>query len=460
MESALHLHRAQTPLKDGGSDRNLWIERYRRIRSVSEKLCEPLALEDYVVQPESHVSPPKWHLGHTTWFFEHFLLGVHCPDYLPLNRVYDRVFNSYYESLGAPFPRERRGTLSRPTVEEVYSYRREVDTAVLEFLFCSAEPVLREALPVLELGLHHEQQHQELLLSDIKYIFWANPLRPAYRPVRNQAPLGTAHGKNTPNCEVTHFYRGGLIQVGAERELFSFDNEKPRHLTHVPPFVLSSLPVTNGEYMEFIEAGAYTNPLYWHSDGWKHSQGAGWTAPLYWELDCDGSWWTLSFEGMKRIDPNEPVVHVSFFEASAYAAWKSARLPTEFEWEHAASKLPAHGNFLESELFHPSPAGSHNGLLMGPNLANAQIDHPQQLFGDVWEWTQSAYLPYPGFRPLPGALGEYNGKFMCNQMVLRGGSCATPASHIRPSYRNFFQPETRWQFSGFRLADQTSKEEL
>lgn len=405
-------------------------ERYRRVRARSEALCEPLAIEDFCIQTMVDVSPPKWHLAHTSWFFEQFVLLPFLPRYRPFHPQYDHLFNSYYETHGRPFPRPQRGLLSRPTVEEVLRYRAHVDAAVADLLDRGEEGVGPEACGRIDLGLHHEQQHQELLLTDIKHIFAFNPLRPAYRylpvPAQPQAPaLGWVE-------------RGeGVVELGAAGAGFAFDNERPRHRTFVQAHALATRPVTNGEYLEFMEAGCYGRPDPWLSDGWATVRREGWEAPLYWER-IEGRWHAMTLAGLQPVDENAAVCHVSLYEAAAYAAWRGARLPTETEWELAAGEQPVTGNLADAGALQPGGADRQRPLA--------------QLYGDVWEWTASPYGPYPGFRPLAGSLGEYNGKFMSGQMVLRGGSVATPADHIRATYRNFFYPADRWQFTGIRLA--------
>ncbi|MBI4782140.1 MAG: ergothioneine biosynthesis protein EgtB [Oscillatoriophycideae cyanobacterium NC_groundwater_1537_Pr4_S-0.65um_50_18] len=404
-------------------------DRYQRVRTLSEKICQPLEAEDYVIQTMPDVSPPKWHLAHTTWFFETFLLVPYLPDYEVFHAQYGYLFNSYYEAVGQRHPRPQRGLLARPTVKEVYQYRAYVDEAMQTLWKERGDRADLAAL--MELGLHHEQQHQELLLTDIKHIFAINPLRPSYRTDLPPAP--------SPATITDRWldYPGGLEAIGYEGQDFAFDNESPRHPTYLQDFWLAARLVTNGEYLEFIEAGGYSKPEYWLSEGWAMLQTQSVQAPLYWE-EVDGNWWVMTLGGFVPLNPHEPVCHVSFYEADAYARWAGKRLPTEAEWEVAAAQVSLQGNLLESGRLHPCAA--------------IGTTRPDQIFGDVWEWTQSAYLPYPGFQPATGAIGEYNGKFMCNQMVLRGGSCATPASHIRATYRNFFPASTRWQFSGIRLA--------
>lgn len=408
-------------------------ERYRTVRAQSVALCAPLATEDYVVQAMADVSPPKWHLAHATWFFENFVLIPFLKDYRAFHPEFSHLFNSYYETVGRFFPRHQRGVLARPTVEAVYAYRDHVDAAMLDLLASAAEAVRPELASRTLLGLHHEQQHQELLLTDIKYNFAINPLRPVYRPTpeepRQPAPPST--WLEQP---------GGLHEIGHDGSDFAFDNETPRHPVWLGNHRLAARPVCNGEFIEFIESGGYGRPELWLADGWGRVRQNGWQAPLYWER-IDETWWHFTLAGLRRLDPAEPVCHVSHYEADAFARWRGARLPTEMEWECLAAGRTPTGNLLESEWYHPAPAPP------------APPGEPVSLFGDTWEWTQSSYAPYPGFQPLPGSLGEYNGKFMCGQVVLRGGSCATPASHIRATYRNFFRPWDRWQFSGIRLAE-------
>jgi ergothioneine biosynthesis protein EgtB len=407
------------------------LDSYLKIRQISEKICQPLAIEDYTIQSMPDVSPPKWHLAHTTWFFETFLLLPYLPEYQVFHPQFGYLFNSYYEAVGARHPRHHRGILSRPTVAEVYQYRAHVDRAMQTLL--AKIPEDPNLVDLVTLGLHHEQQHQELLLTDIKHILALNPLHPVYRDDL----------KDTLTVDDSTFewlkYPGGLYSIGHTGSEFAFDNECPRHQVYLPDYQIGNRLVTNGEYLEFIQAGGYKEAKYWLAEGWATVQNQRWQAPLYWE-SIDRQWWVMTLGGLRQLNMTEPVCHVSFYEADAYATWKGTRLPTEAEWEIATVNLPLIGNFLDSDRLHPTPT-----------------DHRHhQFFGDVWEWTQSAYLPYPGFKIADGAIGEYNGKFMCNQMVLRGGSCITSANHIRPTYRNFFPPSTRWQFSGIRLASDSS----
>ncbi len=412
-------------------------ERYRMVRRRSLELCEPLTPEDMMVQSCPEASPAKWHLAHTAWFFESFVLREFLEGYQEFDAKFAWLFNSYYQSF-AEFPDKRlRASFSRPSVGEILRYRMHVDAAIDQLAKSDAPP---EALRRIELGLNHEEQHQELLLTDIKHALYTNPLQPAYRARETQASGDLLHGAEIEPLRFFEF-QGGLHEIGRDAEAgFSFDNERPRHRVWLEPFKLASRLITCLEYAEFMEDGGYAQPEHWLSAGWDAVQANAWEAPLYWRK-VDGEWWVGSLRGRRRLSEvaNSPVTHVSLFEADAYARWAGKRLPTEAEWETVAAAVPAAGNLLDSGL-------------LEPETADPVQDFPAQLFGDCWEWTASAYLGYPGFAPLTGALGEYNGKFMSGQMVLRGGSCATPAAHIRASYRNFFPPDTRWQFSGIRLA--------
>jgi ergothioneine biosynthesis protein EgtB len=407
-------------------------ERYLSIRRTTEGLCEALQTEDFVVQSMPDASPTRWHLAHTTWFFETFVIAKAVRDFRPFDPGFGYLFNSYYRTLGGEvFPRPSRGLLTRPTVREVFEYRRAVDEQMAEVVAMLEASGEAELLEVVEIGLQHEQQHQELILTDLKHLFSLNPLLPVYRE-----GSAAASGASSPARWIHHEER--LAWIGHEGAGFCFDNELPRHRVFVQEFALADRLVTNAEFLEFMGDGGYARPELWLSDGWVAVQELGWRAPLYWQ-DRDAEWWSFTLGGMRRVEPDEPVCHVSHYEADAYARWAGARLPTEAEWEVAAESAQVEGNFVDSAAFHPAPA-----IRASPS--------PRQLFGDVWEWTSSSYSPYPGYRPLAGALAEYNGKFMSGLMVLRGGSCATPRSHIRRTYRNFFAPGARWQFSGIRLA--------
>ena len=397
------------------------------MRAQSEALCRPLAVDDYGVQPSIEASPPKWHLAHTTWFFETFLLKPFAAGYAPFHPAFEYLFNSYYNGVGAQFPRPERGRLSRPTVAEVFDYRAHVDAAMQPLLAAGDAETRRR----VELGLHHEQQHQELMVTDLKANLGTNPLKPAYRGGRARAAARVA-----PRLAF-HGIPGGVVEAGAHIDApgFRFDNECPRHRVWLDDFALANRLVTNAEFAAFIADGGYDAPALWLADGWAWRQACTVAAPLYWRL-ADGEWLEYRLDGEHPLQPDAPVTHVSYYEADAYARWADARLPTEQEWEFVAADQAVRGNFAAGSL-HPEPAAAEP-------LA--------QLFGDCWEWTASAYGPYPGFAPLPGALGEYNGKFMSGQQVLRGGSCASPVGHVRASYRNFFYPKDRWQFTGIRLA--------
>ena len=406
-----------------GSDLSLRT-RYRAVREATEQLAAPLSAEDQNLQSMPDASPVKWHRAHTTWFFETFVLAKQ-PDYRTFHPEYGYLFNSYYEAVGARHARPQRGLLSRPSAEEITAYRSHVDTGMCALLDRGADDA---AAALIELGLNHEEQHQELILTDLLHAFARNPLRPPY----TEFLAASLVDQTASNFDV---FEGGIVEVGHAGDSFAFDNEGPRHEVLLQPFALANRLVTNADWLEFMTAGGYREPKYWLSDGWQCVVANGWQAPLYWEAR-DRQWHSMTLSGLQTIDPDAPVAHVSFYEADAFARWRGKRLPTESEWEHAASKLnPLEGNFRESGYLCPVASGS------------------SQMFGDVWEWTTSAYAPYPGFRPAEGAVGEYNGKFMINQMVLRGGSCVTPRGHVRASYRNFFYPQQRWQFSGLRLAD-------
>ncbi|TAL83471.1 MAG: ergothioneine biosynthesis protein EgtB [Rhodanobacter sp.] len=398
--------------------------RFWRVRQTTVALCEGLSAEDLLVQSMPDASPGKWHLAHTSWFFEQFVLG-RDPAYRPRDPAWHYLFNSYYHSVGPIHARPSRGLLSRPSLDDVLGYRRYVDAAVGELLASDNEP---ELTSLVALGLQHEQQHQELLLTDIKHAFWSNPLQPAYGQL---APAG-----KVADAVPLRFISGvdGVVEMGHCGEGFAFDNETPRHRTLLQPHALGNRLITNAEYQAFVHEGGYRKSGLWLSDGWDAVQKGNWQHPMYWGDDL-ASEFTLG--GVRALDPDEPVCHLSYFEAEAFARWADARLPTEAEWESAAQGAQIQGNFQDIRRFHPRAAVPDEGVL--------------QLYGDVWEWTASPYVSYPGFHPLPGSLGEYNGKFMCGQWVLRGGSCVTPQDHLRASYRNFFPPHARWQFAGLRL---------
>jgi len=403
--------------------------RFRAVRDATMELAAPLSAEDCAIQSMPDASPVKWHLGHTSWFFETFVLEPHLAGYRVFDAAFRVLFNSYYNAVGARHPRPQRGLISRPSLADIHAYRAHVDAATSTLLGdLVAASRLRQ---LLELGIQHEQQHQELILTDVKHLLSCNPQRPAYAPTR-----AAGDGAAAPPLEWIDF-EPGLFEIGHDGVGFAFDNETPRHRQYLEAFALASRPVSNDEYAAFVGDGGYRRPELWLSEGWDWVQANKIEAPLYWE--DEGGWQQFTLHGMLPLEGDAPVCHVSLFEADAYARWGGARLPTEAEWEVAAAGVPVAGHFVESGALRPRPAG-------GTPVPLAQ------LFGDVWQWTQSAYAPYPGFRPAAGAIGEYNGKFMCNQYVLRGGSCATPRSHIRATYRNFFPPAARWQFSGFRLA--------
>jgi ergothioneine biosynthesis protein EgtB len=412
--------------------------RFQQVRDQTVALTAPLSAEDCQLQSMPDASPTKWHLAHLSWFFETFILEQFEPGFQPFDASFRVLFNSYYNGVGDKYPRPQRGLISRPTLEQVRAYRAAVDERVLALL--ARHPQRAELAPLVTLGLQHEQQHQELLLTDIKHALSFNPARPAY--ARHWPLAGIS-----PQPLRWIGFEGGLNEHGFQATLdggFAFDNESPRHKVYIAPFEMGSRLVTNGDMLAFIEDGGYRRPELWLSMGWDWVQRTQAKLPLYWQLDKDGQYAHFTLQGLVRVDAHTPVCHLSFFEAEAYARWAGARLPTEFEWELAARRIPAEqvalGHFVEGAAFHPMP------------LQHPSPGLPAQMFGDVWEWTRSSYHPYPGYKPWEGLVGEYNGKFMCNQFVLRGGSCATPQSHIRASYRNFFPPEAQWQFSGLRLA--------
>ena len=412
--------------------------RFTMLRAASADMCANLSPEDCNLQAMPETSPAKWHLAHTTWFFETFVLEPCNAGYLPVNPLYAVLFNSYYNGVGEQYPRAQRGLLSRPTLAEVYRYREAVDAAVLSLLEDAEHPD-RELLHArIELGLHHEAQHQELLLTDIKYSLFQNPLFPAYREQRVPAlhTTDTVVPLRFIDCP------GGEVAIGYACDGFCFDNELPQHAQLVRPFRLANRLVTNGEFLAFIAAGGYANPEYWLADGWNEVQTDKWSQPLYWGR-IDGQWFEYALTGLQPLDESEPVNHISYYEAQAFASWAGKRMPTEAEWESVAQLYQPEGNFVDGNVFHPQAAQGDANEIM-------------QLYGDCWEWTNSAYLAYPGYRAPAGAVGEYNGKFMSGQMVLRGGSCMSRAFHVRSSYRNFFYPRDRWQCAGIRLAEDIS----
>ncbi len=419
------------------AERVALADRYQHVRGRTETLCEPLEYEDYLLQSMPDASPVKWHLAHTTWFFETFILTPNLANYRPFHPQFGFLFNSYYEAVGPRWPRPQRGLLSRPTVDEIHHYRKHVDEQVLRLLRTAPPEVLGRVASPLELGLHHEQQHQELILADLKHAWAANPLHPVYREAK-------ADDNSTPPGPAWVTFPGGLVEIGHDGAGFVFDNESPRHQVFLRPFRLANRLTTNEDYLAFRADGGYDRPEFWLSDGWAARKAGDWTTPLYWH-EQDGYWFAVTLAGLRPLDPRAPVCHVSYYEADAFARWAGTRLPTEVEWETAAAGLTPPGHFQDAGRFHPAvaPAADDRGPVF-------------QLFGDVWQWTSSPYVGYPGYQPSAGALGEYNGKFMCNQLVLRGASCATPRSHARPTYRNFFPPDARWQFSGIRLAKELS----
>jgi len=425
--------------------RDALVTRYEQVRAATESLSAPLTPEDQMLQSMEDASPTRWHRAHTTWFFETFVLKPNDPSYRPVDPIYDYLFNSYYQAVGPQYPRPNRGLVSRPSVEEVGAYRAHVDEALVTFTQNADTATWDAVAPLIDLGLHHEQQHQELLVTDLKHALSFNPMWPEVYPAPdNQHETATdLEWVDFPGGLTMCGHTGDMVQDG-----FAYDCEGPRHQVLLRDFALATRPVTNAEYLDFINDGGYADPRWWHAEGWDRAQADHWHGPLYWLREKTLQEWTAyTLHGRKAVNPHEPVCHISFFEASAYAAWRSeqgddVRLPTEFELEHASAGLKPDGHYAGlvpgTRALHPQPASGTPGL--------------QQLFGDVWEWTQSAYTPYPGFKPVAGAIGEYNGKFMANQMVLRGGSVATAENHMRATYRNFFPAHARWQFSGLRLA--------
>ena len=411
---------------------NNLLEKFTRVRNHSTFLCEPLKAEDYVVQPVMDVSPPKWHLAHTTWFFEQFVLVPNKKDYKVYDTDFSYMFNSYYEHVGERVLRADRGNMTRPSTDDIKKYRLFIDAAMEEFL--SEAELSQNVQETIELGLQHEQQHQELLVTDIKYILGNNPLFPVYRV--NTIEPEKMEARKARFLDVPE----GIYEIGFEGNGFHFDNEEARHKIYLQPYKIMDRMITNQEYMEFMLDAGYNDFRFWLSEGWEWCKALQTKAPMYWHK-MDQGWYRYTLNGLKPVNPFAPVTHISYFEADAYARWKGKRLPTEFEWEVASNGILKaeydKGNFVEALSYDTMPASVDNN----------------QMFGDAWEWTSSAYLPYPGFKTIEGAVGEYNGKFMINQMVLRGGSCATPKDHIRNTYRNFWHPHLRWQFNGIRLAD-------
>jgi conserved hypothetical protein TIGR03440 len=406
------------------------LTRWRTVRAATETLAAPLSAEDCQLQSMPDASPVKWHLAHTSWFFETFLLLAHAPGYRPFDAAFGYLYNSYYNGIGAQFPRAQRGLVSRPSLERVLDYRAQVDAAMTELIAARGDDPALASL--VELGCHHEQQHQELILTDIKHALSLNPMQPAYRSL----PSATPTVDDERALAWVEFAGGRQVIGAADDGGFAFDNEFPRHALLLRPYALADRPVSNAEFRAFIDDGGYRDPRLWLSDGWAEAQRAGWKRPLYWAEDGHSA---FTLGGERALDPAAPVCHLSYYEADAYARWVQARLPTEAEWEVAAATLPQQAHLINDGHLEPQAAKAG-----GKGLA--------QMFGEVWEWTASPYVAYPGYRTPAGAVGEYNGKFMCNQFVLRGGSCATPAGHVRASYRNFFPPAARWQFAGLRLA--------
>lgn len=417
--------------------KNELIKTFCYVRQQTERLCNTLNIEDYGIQGMDDVSPPKWHLAHTTWFFETFILKKHATDYKAFDPCFHYLFNSYYHAMGHPYPRMKRGLLSRPLVSSIYNYRKHVDTHLINLLETASSKQFSELQSLIILGLEHEQQHQELLLTDVKYNFSLN----ADFPVYHNSPAEISSSKSASNLEFMAV-EGGIINIGYEGVDFCFDNELPSHQAMLGPYSIANRLINNEEYLNFISDGGYEKSTLWLADGWDWLTLNKINSPLYWHF-FDNQWMEFTLNGLKALNPVEPVSHISFFEADAFARWQGMRLPSEEEWEHCVKHLKldaSDGNFMETERYHPQPSQLNNSA------------QGYQFWGDLWEWTSSNYNPYPGYKAFKGELGEYNGKFMNNQRVLRGGSCVTPLKHMRTSYRNFFQPDKRWQFCGIRLA--------
>lgn len=446
MSTANDLLQSLRPQQNRNETESL-LNYYKRVRQQSLALCGDLEIEDYELQADAFVSPIKWHLAHTSWFFETFILKA-ISGYQVFHPQFEFLFNSYYNAIGEQYPRDKRGLMSRPTVQEVKAYRQYVDQKLTKLL-TTVNELTASQIDLITLGLNHEQQHQELMLTDLKYNLSFNPLYPIY--AKAKFPLGQAPSHDSQHgIKPLMFieFGGGIYNFGHKGDGFCFDNETPRHQSLLTDFRLADRLITNHEYCQFVEAGGYQDPQYWLADGWAWVQNNNITGPLYWHLESEKNSPAQRYEfrltGYGQLHPNQPVTHVSFYEADAYARWAGKRLPSEYEWEVASKKRVIKGPFVDSKSFHP--------LQVHYDLQDYS-DGIDQLFGNCWQWTQSSYAPYPGFKTPAGAVGEYNGKFMCNQMVLRGGSCATPKDHLRATYRNFFYPQDRWQFTGIRLAE-------
>ncbi len=431
MNSTINLEKDQVSVDSDNLLRQNLLQKYKRVRKFSEELCANLEIEDFVIQSMPDVSPTKWHLAHTSWFFEAFLLKKINPNYKSLNDIYNYLFNSYYVQIGRRFTRAERGLLSRPTVKEVFQFRKFIDEQMFEFFESASDDALNSFTVIIEIGLNHEQQHQELMLTDLKHVLSQNPLNPVYakRDSENTASI-------KPIRWIT--FDESITEIGHDGKGFFYDNEMPRHRTLIHAFEVANRLTTNGEYLKFINDGGYKKTELWLSDGAAAVEAGNWNAPLYWEQVAN-EWFSFTLNGFEKIDLNAPVCHISLYEADAFARWADARLLSESEWEFAANDNSIEGNFADNKNYHPVPNKNNDQKI-------------QQMYGDVWEWTRSDYCAYPGYKIPPGAIGEYNGKFMSGQNVLRGGSCATSKDHIRKTYRNFFPPNARWQFSGIRLA--------